>query len=66
VCLQIVGTSADVADQSQDMFESDARDGSVLTPTVLLGTFGQITRAMASKPQTRGIFRTDHECAAPR
>ena len=66
LCPQIVGTPADVADQLQDLFESDACDGFVLTPTVFPGTFEQFTRAVVPELQRRGIFRSDYECATLR
>ena len=39
LCPQTVGTPVDVADQLQDLVESDACDGFVLTPTVFPGRF---------------------------
>jgi FMN-dependent oxidoreductase (nitrilotriacetate monooxygenase family) len=60
LCPQIVGTPADVADQLQDLFESEACDGFVLTPTVFPGTFEQFARAVVPELQARGIFRTDY------
>jgi alkanesulfonate monooxygenase SsuD/methylene tetrahydromethanopterin reductase-like flavin-dependent oxidoreductase (luciferase family) len=66
LCPQIVGTPADVADQLQELFESDACDGFVLTPTVFPGTFEQFTRAVVPELQRRGIFRSDYECATLR
>jgi alkanesulfonate monooxygenase SsuD/methylene tetrahydromethanopterin reductase-like flavin-dependent oxidoreductase (luciferase family) len=66
LCPQIVGTPADVADQLQDLFESDAGDGLVLTPTVFPGTFEQFAPAVVPELQRRGIFRTEYECATLR
>ncbi len=66
LCPQIVGTPADVADQLQELFESDACDGFVLTPTVFPGTFEQFARAVVPELQARGIFRRDYECATLR
>ncbi|MBN8873944.1 MAG: LLM class flavin-dependent oxidoreductase [Rhodospirillales bacterium] len=55
---QIVGTPESVADQLQDMFESEACDGFIITPTVFPGSFEQFTRSVVPELQRRGIFRT--------
>lgn len=55
---QIVGTPESVADQLQDLFESEACDGFIITPTVFPGSFEQFTRAVVPELQRRGIFRT--------
>jgi FMN-dependent oxidoreductase (nitrilotriacetate monooxygenase family) len=61
LCPQIVGTPADVADQLLDLFESDACDGFVLTPTVFPGTFEQFARSVVPELQARGVFRLEYE-----
>jgi FMN-dependent oxidoreductase (nitrilotriacetate monooxygenase family) len=66
LCPQIVGTPTHVADQLQDLFESDACDEFVSTPTVFPGTFEQFTQVVVPKLQRRGIFRTDYERATLR
>jgi len=66
LCPQIVGTPADVADQLLDLFESNACDGFVLTPTVFPGTFEQFTRSVVPELQARGVFRSDYEGATLR
>ncbi|MBN8902677.1 MAG: LLM class flavin-dependent oxidoreductase, partial [Rhodospirillales bacterium] len=55
---QIVGTPESVADQLQDLFESEACDGFIITPTVFPGSFEQFTRTVVPELQRRGIFRT--------
>ena len=60
LCPQIVGTPADVADQLQDLFEAEACDGFVLTPTVFPGTFEQFARSVVPELQARGLFRWEY------
>ncbi len=60
LCPQIVGTPADVADQLQDLFEAEACDGFVLTPTVFPGTFEQFVRSVVPELQARGLFRSEY------
>jgi alkanesulfonate monooxygenase SsuD/methylene tetrahydromethanopterin reductase-like flavin-dependent oxidoreductase (luciferase family) len=55
---QLVGTAASVADRMQDLFESGACDGFILTPTTFPGNFEQVSRALVPELQRRGIFRT--------
>jgi alkanesulfonate monooxygenase SsuD/methylene tetrahydromethanopterin reductase-like flavin-dependent oxidoreductase (luciferase family) len=55
-----VGTPADVADQLQDLFEAEACDGFVLTPTVFPGTFEQFVRSVVPELQARGLFRSEY------
>ena len=61
LCPQIVGTPASVADQLQDLFESRACDGFILTPTVFPGTWEQFVRSVVPELQRRGIFRRDYQ-----
>jgi alkanesulfonate monooxygenase SsuD/methylene tetrahydromethanopterin reductase-like flavin-dependent oxidoreductase (luciferase family) len=60
LCPQMVGTPADVADQLQDLFEAEACDGFVLTPTVFPGTFEQFVRSVVPELQARGLFRSEY------
>jgi FMN-dependent oxidoreductase (nitrilotriacetate monooxygenase family) len=60
LCPQIVGSPASVADQLQDLFESQACDGFVLTPTLMPGMFEQFCRAVVPLLQARGLFRQDY------
>ena len=60
LCPQIVGSPVDVADELQDLFESGACDGFVLTPTVFPGTFEQFVRSVVPLLQARGLFRTHY------
>ena len=57
---QIVGTASSVADQLTDLFESEACDGFILTPTVQPGTWEQFTRSVVPELQARGVYRTDY------
>jgi FMN-dependent oxidoreductase (nitrilotriacetate monooxygenase family) len=66
LCPQIVGTPADVADQLQDLFEAEACDGFVLTPTVFPGTFEQFARSVVPELQRRGLFRREYTGATLR
>ncbi|WP_342358724.1 LLM class flavin-dependent oxidoreductase [Terrarubrum flagellatum] len=58
---QIVGTPAQVADQLEAMFTSEACDGFILTPTVTPGTWEQFTRAVVPILQRRGLMRRAYE-----
>ena len=60
LCPQIVGSPATVADQLQDLFESHACDGFILTPTLMPGMFEQFTRAVVPLLQARDLFRRDY------
>jgi FMN-dependent oxidoreductase (nitrilotriacetate monooxygenase family) len=54
---QIVGSPASVADQLEDLFDSEACDGFIITPTVFPGSFEQFVRAVVPELQRRGKFR---------
>lgn len=60
LCPQIVGSPASVADQLQDLFDSHACDGFILTPTLMPGMFEQFCRAVVPELQARGLFRRDY------
>ncbi|MGW4123965.1 NtaA/DmoA family FMN-dependent monooxygenase [Nocardia sp. NPDC004711] len=57
---QLVGTGAEVADQLARLFEAEAVDGYVLSPTHFPGAFDDIARAVVPELQRRGIFRTEY------
>jgi alkanesulfonate monooxygenase SsuD/methylene tetrahydromethanopterin reductase-like flavin-dependent oxidoreductase (luciferase family) len=57
---QLVGTGAQIADQLEEMFRSDACDGFVITPTHLPGTWEEISDAVVPELQRRGLFRRDY------
>ena len=57
---QIVGSPASVADQLQDLFESGACDGFVLTPTLMPGMYEAFVRSVVPLLQARGLFRTEY------
>jgi FMN-dependent oxidoreductase (nitrilotriacetate monooxygenase family) len=60
LCPQIVGSPASVADQLQDMFESEACDGFILTPTLMPGMYESFVRSVVPLLQARGVFRTEY------
>jgi alkanesulfonate monooxygenase SsuD/methylene tetrahydromethanopterin reductase-like flavin-dependent oxidoreductase (luciferase family) len=56
----VCSSKATVADQLQDLFESEACDGFILTPTLMPGMFEQFCRAVVPELQARGLFRRDY------
>jgi FMN-dependent oxidoreductase (nitrilotriacetate monooxygenase family) len=60
LCPQIVGSPASVADQLQDLFENEACDGFILTPTLMPGMYETFVRAVVPLLQARGLFRTEY------
>jgi alkanesulfonate monooxygenase SsuD/methylene tetrahydromethanopterin reductase-like flavin-dependent oxidoreductase (luciferase family) len=44
----------------QDLFESHAGDGFILTPTLMPGMFEQFSRAVVPILQARGLFRREY------
>jgi FMN-dependent oxidoreductase (nitrilotriacetate monooxygenase family) len=60
LCPQIVGSPESVADQLQDLFESRACDGFILTPTLMPGMYEQFCRAVVPVLQARGLFRREY------
>lgn len=60
LCPQLVGTPEMIADRLADMFEDEACDGFVLTPTTYPGMFEQFCKAVVPILQRRGLFRTEY------
>lgn len=60
LCPQIVGSPQSVADQLQDLFESEACDGFILTPTLMPGMYESFVRGVVPLLQARGLFRTEY------
>jgi alkanesulfonate monooxygenase SsuD/methylene tetrahydromethanopterin reductase-like flavin-dependent oxidoreductase (luciferase family) len=60
LCPQIVGSPASVADQLQALFEAEACDGFILTPTLMPGMYEQFCRAVVPELQRRRLFRSDY------
>jgi alkanesulfonate monooxygenase SsuD/methylene tetrahydromethanopterin reductase-like flavin-dependent oxidoreductase (luciferase family) len=56
----VVGTASTVADQMQDLFESHACDGFVVSQLIHPTTFEQISRSLVPELQKRGIFRKQY------
>lgn len=57
---QIVGSPEEVADQLIHLFEAEAVDGYVLSPTHFPGAFDDFARAVVPVLQQRGVFRTEY------
>jgi FMN-dependent oxidoreductase (nitrilotriacetate monooxygenase family) len=57
---QFVGTPSDVADRMQEMFEAEACDGFVITPTSLPSAFEDFVRGVSPELQRRGLLRTEY------
>ena len=66
LCPQIVGSAASVADELQDLFESEACDGFILTPTLMPGMYESFVRGVVPLLQARGLFRTEYAGATLR
>jgi FMN-dependent oxidoreductase (nitrilotriacetate monooxygenase family) len=60
LCPQLVGTPEMIADQLTDLFQSEACDGFVLTPTTFPGMYEQFCRSVVPILQKRGVFRTEY------
>ncbi|WP_439815211.1 LLM class flavin-dependent oxidoreductase [Zavarzinia sp. CC-PAN008] len=55
---QIAGSPTTIADRMQEIFESGACDGFILTPTTFPGMYEDFTRMVVPELQRRGIYRT--------
>jgi FMN-dependent oxidoreductase (nitrilotriacetate monooxygenase family) len=62
----LVGTPAMVADHMQDLFEAEACDGFVLTPTVSPLMWEEFARMLTPELQRRGLLRTEYPGATMR
>ncbi len=62
----IVGTPATIADYMQDLFEAEACDGFVLTPTISPVMWEEFARMLTPELQRRRVLRTDYEGATMR
>jgi FMN-dependent oxidoreductase (nitrilotriacetate monooxygenase family) len=62
----IVGTPAMVADHMQDLFEAEACDGFVLTPTISPLMWEEFARMLTPELQRRGLLRTEYTGATMR
>jgi FMN-dependent oxidoreductase (nitrilotriacetate monooxygenase family) len=56
----LVGTPAMIADTMQDLFEAEACDGFVLTPTISPVMWEEFARMLTPELQRRGLLRTDY------
>ena len=59
----IAGTPATIADYMQDLFEGEACDGFVLTPTISPVIWEEFARMLTPELQRRRLLRTDYEGA---
>ena len=57
---ELVGTPSMIADRLQELFEAEACDGFVVTPTTFPGMFEQFCRGVVPELQRRGLFRTEY------
>jgi FMN-dependent oxidoreductase (nitrilotriacetate monooxygenase family) len=62
----VVGTPATIADYMQDLFEAEACDGFVVTPTISPVMWEEFARMLTPELQRRGLLRTDYEGATMR
>lgn len=62
----LVGTPAMIADYMQDMFEAEACDGFVLTPTISPLMWEEFARMLTPELQRRGLLRTEYSEATMR
>jgi FMN-dependent oxidoreductase (nitrilotriacetate monooxygenase family) len=62
----IVGTPTMVADHMQDLFEAEACDGFVLTPTISPLMWEEFARMLTPELQRRGLLRTEYTGATMR
>ena len=62
----LVGTPAVIADYMQDMFEAEACDGFVLTPTISPLMWEEFARMLTPELQRRGLLRTEYSGATMR
>ena len=56
----LTGTPAMIADQMQDLFEAEACDGFVLTPTISPLMWEEFARMLTPELQRRGLLRTEY------
>ena len=63
---RFVGTGADVADQMEEWFTSDACDGFVIAATHTPGAYEDVVRMVVPELQRRGLFRDRYEGATLR
>ena len=62
----MVGTPATIADYMQDLFESEACDGFVVTPTISPIMWEEFARMLTPELQRRGLLRTEYTGATMR
>jgi len=62
----MVGTPAMIADSMQDLFESEACDGFVLTPTISPLMWEEFARMLTPELQRRGLLRIEYTGATTR
>ncbi len=58
---RFVGTAADIADQMQEWFDTDACDGFVIAATHSPGAYEDMVRMVVPELQRRGVFRDRYD-----
>lgn len=58
---QLVGTSAQIAEQLAEWFDQGGCDGYVISPAYLPGSFTEFAEAVVPRLQQRGVFRRAYE-----
>ena len=58
---QLVGTPQQIADHMQDMFESEACDGFVVSPSLSPSSYVQFVKTVVPELQRRGVYRTEYK-----
>jgi alkanesulfonate monooxygenase SsuD/methylene tetrahydromethanopterin reductase-like flavin-dependent oxidoreductase (luciferase family) len=58
---ELVGTAEQVADYLQDLFEAEACDGFVISPSMFPGMFEEFCRSVVPELQRRGLFRKEYQ-----
>ena len=66
LCPQLVGTAEMIAEQLIDLFEAQACDGFVLTPTTSPGMYEQFCKTVVPVLQKHGVFRREYAGATLR
>ena len=57
---QVVGTASQVADHMQDLFESEACDGFIISPSLSPSSYVSFVKSVVPELQRRGLYRTEY------
>lgn len=58
---RVIGTAAQIADQMEERFRSEAADGFNILPATLPGEFNDFVELVIPELRRRGIFRSEYE-----